>query len=105
MENLDSDDKDPVQSGWGGSFTARGNVSWLSFSASPSSDTRAAAIGKASTSFSSLDTSSSFCLKTAYTCFRGERPLDCADKQRSQNKIIGPMMALQPSHQVYEATA
>src|SRR5712692_6521185 len=46
----------PLWSGCGVSFTARSNVGWLSFSASASSDTRGAAIRKASTSFFSLDT-------------------------------------------------
>jgi hypothetical protein len=54
----------PLWSGCGVSFTARGNVGWLSLSASPS-DNRGAATRNASTSFCSLDASRSFCLRTS----------------------------------------
>ena len=50
----------------GASFTAGRNVASLSFLAFPSSDRRGAAIRNASTSSSSLNTSSSFCLRTSF---------------------------------------
>jgi hypothetical protein len=53
----------------GTSFTAACNVGWLPFPASPFSDKRGAATRKASTSISSLDSSSSFCLRTSITFF------------------------------------
>jgi hypothetical protein len=77
----------PLWSGCGVSFTARCNVGWSS--TSPSSDRSGAATRNASTSCFSLDTSSSFCLRTSYTLFMRKQPSSCVNLYRRIVALAG----------------